>query len=285
MIQQVGKLDAAMMASSNPDSFASAYRALREPVANTMSSISQPFTNFIDNIGASGTAAPAPVSNLVSSLKSSFGNMLESATGVAPTELTLESMANDYLFQGAGTILGTAMTIYSVYVVSMLVLQLIWECEESEFELGANKALHACSYVGSYCRRSVLGVCVERRESYCCFNSPLSRIINEQARSQLGLGFGSSRNPQCEGLTIAQIQSLNWDQINLDEWIALIQQHGSLSDMTNLNLEMLTGMGNALSVGVPRDDAVTRTFERMEGIDFDRVKQEAFESVEIQAAF
>src|SRR5260364_12843 len=33
-----------------------------------------------------------------------------------------------------------------------------------------------------------IGLCIEKRESYCCFNSPLSRMIQEQVRPQLGKG-------------------------------------------------------------------------------------------------
>jgi len=40
------------------------------------------------------------------------------------------------------------------------------------------------AYVGSYCASSAR-VCIERRKSYCCFTTPLARILNEQVRRQL----------------------------------------------------------------------------------------------------
>ena len=73
------------------------------------------------------------------------------------------------------------------------------ECEQAEFELGAKRELKSCHYVGSYCASDVLGVCIERRRSYCCFTTPLARILNEQARPQLGRGWGSAKHPDCAG--------------------------------------------------------------------------------------
>jgi hypothetical protein len=52
-------------------------------------------------------------------------------------------------------------------------------CEEDEFELGVKRELKSCHYVGSYCKSKVLTACIERRKAYCCFNSPLARILDE----------------------------------------------------------------------------------------------------------
>src|SRR5260363_162795 len=46
-----------------------------------------------------------------------------------------------------------------------------------------------------------IGLCIEKRESYCCLNSPLSRMIQEQVRPQLGMPFGDAAHPQCDGIS------------------------------------------------------------------------------------
>ncbi len=106
------------------------------------------------------------------------------------------ALATDALQLGGtlGTALGWVMTAYMVYTIAVILVQLLWECEQDEFELGAKRELKSCHYVGSYCASDVLGVCIERRKSYCCFTTPLARILNEQVRPQLGrtLGVGEA---------------------------------------------------------------------------------------------
>lgn len=56
--------------------------------------------------------------------------------------------------EGGGMMLGPQATmvvniigwVYMVYVIVDLLINIIWECEEKEFELGAkrNKAVHVC---------------------------------------------------------------------------------------------------------------------------------------------
>jgi conjugal transfer mating pair stabilization protein TraN len=125
-------------------------------------------------------------------------------------------------------VLGWIMIAYTVYQIVMILIQIIWACEKEEFELNAQKQLKNCHQVGSYCNSKVLGTCIEKRESYCCFNSPLSRIIQEQARPQLGLSWGTPKEPDCRGITTDEIQRIDWSQINLDEWLGLLAQTGHL---------------------------------------------------------
>jgi conjugal transfer mating pair stabilization protein TraN len=61
----------------------------------------------------------------------------------------------------------------------------------------------------------VLGVCLEKKERHCCFNSKLARIINRQGRVQLGLPLNS-----CGGFNQAQLQALDFSRMDLSEFIA-----------------------------------------------------------------
>jgi conjugal transfer mating pair stabilization protein TraN len=64
---------------------------------------------------------------------------------------------------------------------------------------------------------------VEKKEGYCCFNSRLARIIQEQGRAQLGKSWGSAKSPECSGFTLAEFESLDFSQIDLTEFIREIQ--------------------------------------------------------------
>lgn len=100
----------------------------------------------------------------------------------------------------------------------------ILNCEQAEQILAMKNDTRLCHQVGSYCSSKIpiIGVCIETTRSYCCFNSRLARIINEQGRGQIGRGWGAAQSPDCSGFTIGQLQSLNFAQMNLSEFYAEI---------------------------------------------------------------
>jgi len=167
--------------------------------------------------------------------------------------------------------------IYTAYVIVDLLINIIWECEEKEFELGAKKETRQCSFVGSYCAQKALGSCVEKREAYCCFNSVVARIIQEQGRPQLGLNFGSPKAPSCDGLTPDQLSRLDWSRIDLSEWIGMLSITGNLPTANTVSLEQRTGSGSAIGdvFGEDRLNTLERNQQRLDGIDADAIKKEA----------
>lgn len=80
-----------------------------------------------------------------------------------------------------------------------------------------------CHYVGSYCSKKIKFIgCVQKKKTYCCFSSPLARIIQEQGRPQLGKGWGDPKNPDCSGFTIDEFQKLDFSKIDFSEWVNMI---------------------------------------------------------------
>jgi conjugal transfer mating pair stabilization protein TraN len=98
------------------------------------------------------------------------------------------------------------------------------ECSSEERELGLRREQGLCHMVGTYCAKKVLGKCIKKKTSFCCFPSKLARILHEQGRPQLGLGWGDSKDPSCHGLQIDQIAKLNMDVINFSELFTDIMQ-------------------------------------------------------------
>lgn len=90
-------------------------------------------------------------------------------------------------------------------------------CNEEEKQLAKRKQAGLCYHIGSYCAERFLGICLAKRQSYCCFQSKLSRIIHEQGRGQLGISWGSAESPNCRSLTIEELQRINFDHIDLSE--------------------------------------------------------------------
>jgi len=90
-------------------------------------------------------------------------------------------------------------------------------CDPNEQTMQLKRGQNLCVYLDTYCSSKVLGVCVERKEQHCCFNSVLAKLINRQGRAQLGLPMD-----QCGGFTQAQLQALDFSRIDLSEFIATI---------------------------------------------------------------
>jgi len=109
-----------------------------------------------------------------------------------------------------------------VIAIIIYVIMQLMSCDEQEGRLALQKGAGLCHEIGSWCSHRVLGACVTETHSNCCFNSVLSRIINEQGRSQVGRGWGDVQNPNCEGFTIAELQSLNFAAMDFTEFYASI---------------------------------------------------------------
>jgi hypothetical protein len=101
-------------------------------------------------------------------------------------------------------------------------------CSEGEEALAKRRGQGLCHYVGSYCAEKFLGQCIQKKQTFCCFDSKLSRIFQEQGRNQLGKGWGSGRGPSCEGLTVEQLQDLNFDSMDLSEFYEEIQTKAAI---------------------------------------------------------
>ena len=88
-------------------------------------------------------------------------------------------------------------------------------CSREERELARERHDGNTRYLGEFCARRILGICVTRERRWCVFGSKLGRIFQEQGRAQLGIGWGS-----CRGLTVAEIEAVDYDALDLSEFAA-----------------------------------------------------------------
>ncbi|WP_116964226.1 conjugal transfer protein TraN [Fastidiosibacter lacustris] len=103
---------------------------------------------------------------------------------------------------------------------------MLHRCSETEKALKEARDKNLATYVGRYCAKKALGVCLVYHQSWCMFESKLTRIIQEQGRAgQLRLSFGDGENPNCSGLTPEQLQQINFEQIDFSEIYADLSVH------------------------------------------------------------
>ena len=191
----------------------------------------------------------------------------------------------------AGAALGVVAAIYAAYCVAVMLIQQIYKCTEEEMELTAMRDVGSCHYLGSYCDHKVLGVCVKKYRSYCCFNSPLSRIVQEQLRKQGDLlgpdftNFGSVKHPQCRGIPVEKIGLVDWDRVDLSEWTAILKNNQMFPDETSTDMDSMTGSKSKYNYDGERVDSLTRTESRLKYIDITEEHRENNESIPVDTGY
>ena len=87
-------------------------------------------------------------------------------------------------------------------------------CSASERELAEERNAGNTHYLGRYCsKKTLFGVCIRHSRAWCVFGSKLGRILQQQGRRQLGIGWSS-----CRGLTVAEIEGIDFAGLDLSEF-------------------------------------------------------------------
>ena len=150
-----------------------------------------------------------------------------------------------------------------------------WIGTESEWMLGNLREVGNCAHIGAYCSNAHGPACVETRDVFCCFASPMSRMLREQLAGPQGIeagAFGSPTQPRCGGVPREELNQLVANA-KLDEWIGRMKLAGALVDDdpaaldARYSLERLTGSGSALAENGERPDARQRTQARLASAD------------------
>ena len=172
----------------------------------------------------------------------------------ASSEGVVEGLAQDGLGEIIGGIYNFLVWVYYIYLIYQIVKIIVsmidgFKCEEEELGFGNSLVHHACHYIGSKCVKKwgVFQKCIIDARVYCCYQSPLGRIINEQIkgasvpsnqRSEYRgeAEWGTVDEPRCDGLTVDEIQNANWDDVDLSEWEAILTEAGIMPDANSFDV-------------------------------------------------
>lgn len=124
--------------------------------------------------------------------------------------------------------------------IGFLLLRELLSCEQNEQILALRRGQNLCYEVGTYCSRRlpIVRTCIERTRSYCCYNSRLARIINEQGRPQIGKGWGTPQSPNCSGFTKEEFERLDFSRIDLSEFTAEIMANIKMPNVGSLSQQV-----------------------------------------------
>ena len=92
-------------------------------------------------------------------------------------------------------------------------------CTQDEKILSQQRAKGLCILAGSRCQEKALGQCLVYEKFYCCYASSLLKEVREGVLTQLHLGFGKKHHPHCHGISLNQLQRLDFTKLTLKEAI------------------------------------------------------------------
>lgn len=126
----------------------------------------------------------------------------------------------------------------------------IGTCPSSAVELAVQKEENRCIHLGSYCsKKAFFGACLKKKQSYCCYEAEIGRIVAEAGAEQLGRDFGTAKNPECRGFTVEEFQSLNLENVDFSSLTSSIMDGldgndtSQFSDTLRSRIKDMTGGG------------------------------------------
>ena len=119
--------------------------------------------------------------------------------------------------------------------------QLGAKCSKDEQILGEKRQKNLCVYVGKESKKTA-GVTTLIKHHYCCFSNMLEKVVQVQARMQPELkpsfsgkdGFGSDGNPDCRGLTLKDLEKVDFSKMDFSEVAAEMMKKLSMPNIDDV---------------------------------------------------
>lgn len=109
------------------------------------------------------------------------------------------------------------------------------KCNSEENALGQAKEKKLVVYVGTFCSKKILKKCIQRKSSYCVFDNKLARIIQYQGRSgQLGIGFGGAGSPDCRGMSVDELQKIDFNRMDYSDFYDELNERTNMPDRNQI---------------------------------------------------
>jgi conjugal transfer mating pair stabilization protein TraN len=124
--------------------------------------------------------------------------------------------------------------------VGIQLIQQWLECDKNDQMTMVKKGANLCTPANQWCskRLPIIRTCIEKTESYCCFNSTLAKIINRQGYRQLGWDQKS-----CGGFDETAFNRLDFSSMDFSEFIAEISNppdgKSVMTSRTGMNVNRL----------------------------------------------
>lgn len=121
-------------------------------------------------------------------------------------------------------------------IIYLVMSYLMKACPADQMETALKNDSGYCHFIGTHCVKEMFGSCTQDEEVYCCFNSKLARIIQEQGRPQIPAmgGWGTVEEPNCRGFAPQEFQSLDFSRIDFSEYYAELRHKTESTIRSNI---------------------------------------------------
>lgn len=178
--------------------------------------------NTVEMLSAANMAVPTETM-FVSELGYSSAAVEAGTTAVAAGGTAADAAVNGVMAGLGVTPMGVVIAV-ALYVVTQVLLK---GCNEEDMMTASYNQLGLCHFVQERCIKNIPALgCVQKANYYCCFQSKLARIVQEQGRKQLqafgadGGWVGQYGNFECRGLSPEEFQMLDFSKMDLSEYIS-----------------------------------------------------------------
>ena len=138
-----------------------------------------------------------------------------------------------------------------MYQLAQLVGSLLTACDDVDNDTALKLEMRQCYAVeDKYCAKKSLGICYMKRQDYCCYGSILSRIVMEQAHVLLNKDM-----TECSGLTHEELQALDFNQIDLSEWIGVMVESNLIPESNEDDLSASGRYENCIFRSIVNSDS------------------------------
>lgn len=143
--------------------------------------------------------------------------------------------------QGLQSLFGSIMLAYQIYSIAKLVYEVLTACNSGEIETASDLAVGNCTFMKKECTNETWFGCEEETNYYCCFKSPLARIVHEQSIKTNQHPFVSREEHYdfglCRGFWFSELQQVdfNAEGFSLDEWVSLLVESDKIPDENELD--------------------------------------------------
>lgn len=221
-------------------SVASLYSFLSGGATATWTAYANAFTYFLSS-GQTGTLSGL-LGNTISNALGTTTSVIYTSPGIVSyetahamgltvttegiTEVTMVSAELISTLATVATVITIALTVYSILKFAY---DYMFQCSRDDVITSSKLQLRLCHLVGVKKIKKAFGLFTKKINVYCCFNSILARIIHEQGRPQLGIGWGNAYLPNCRGFTPEELASIDFSRIDLREYMQYIEYKTEIS--------------------------------------------------------
>jgi conjugal transfer mating pair stabilization protein TraN len=104
------------------------------------------------------------------------------------------------------------------------------KCSKDENILSEKRRANLCVYAAKESKKT-LGVTTLIKHHYCCFSNIIEKVVQVEARKQLVMSFGSGSSPNCRGLTLDELDRVDFSKMDFSEFAADVMKKLSIPDI------------------------------------------------------